>query len=298
MLKPEQYFKLYFALVRKNIVLINGPERYDYMHLFPIVYQGVPATYYSIKNYTPKGKFYPLHAHIDVEELKRSFDRFMVKDYVKSVKGTDFPKYFDKNTTQEEFDRWMEKFYEYRDDLLTGGICIKEFVDLKKYGEYTNECRVFYIANQVFVYQNRVLRGLFGVKLHTPPIDFVNKFHNLPSPFYCIDFAELEDDTWTILEVGDGGVSSIPSEVNVKDFYDALMMALSRFSDYIMDRYYSGKTSLVSYDGCYPIGNLIHYCQHHIVSILNENELPPEIIILDEDDAKEILKSFQENENN
>ena len=68
---------------------------------------------------------FPLYERIDVEQLKRSFRRFMVKDYVKSVKGTEFPSFFDETITQEAFDRWMEVFYHYRSNLLTGGICLK-----------------------------------------------------------------------------------------------------------------------------------------------------------------------------
>ena len=38
-----------------------------------------------------------------------TFGRFMVKDFVKSVKGTEFPKYFDKDITQEEFDNYQRR---------------------------------------------------------------------------------------------------------------------------------------------------------------------------------------------
>ena len=31
-----------------------------------------------------------------------------IKDYVKSVKGADFPKYFDSTVAQDELNRWME----------------------------------------------------------------------------------------------------------------------------------------------------------------------------------------------
>lgn len=68
----------------------------------------------------------------------------MVKDYVKSVKESLFPKYFDSSTSQEEFDYWMSESYKYWGDLISGGICIKEYLDLKQYGENTNEYRVFY----------------------------------------------------------------------------------------------------------------------------------------------------------
>lgn len=69
-------------------------------------------------------KVYPLHEQIEISDLRKYFNRFMVKDFIKSVKGTEFPKFFDASIAQEEFDDWMEVFYQYRGDLLTGGICI------------------------------------------------------------------------------------------------------------------------------------------------------------------------------
>ena len=43
-------------------------------------------------NETAAMQIYPLHEQINVDEIKARFDRFMVKDFVKSVQGTDFPK--------------------------------------------------------------------------------------------------------------------------------------------------------------------------------------------------------------
>ena len=88
-------------------------------------------------------------------ELQKQFSRFMVKDYVKSVKGTKFPKYFDAAVTQQEFDYWMGEFYKYRGDLLTGGICIKEYLPLKRYENHTNEYRVFYINHITGINQSQ-----------------------------------------------------------------------------------------------------------------------------------------------
>ena len=124
MMKPEQYKPFYEELLKNNIRLVTSPEEYELMHIFPNVYERFGLD-------TAKMKLYPLHQQINVEEVKKHFNRFMVKDYVKSVKGTDFPRFFDNSVTQEEFDRQMELFYKYRGDLLTGGICIKEFLDLK-----------------------------------------------------------------------------------------------------------------------------------------------------------------------
>lgn len=142
MMKPDKYELFYNALLERNIELVTKPEEYKLMHIFPNIYS-------HFGDDTAKMRIYPLHEQIKVEELKKDFDKFMIKDYVKSVKGTEFPKYFDKDISQKDFDNWMELFYKYRGNLLTGGICVKEFLNLKFYGERTNEYRVFYINHDV-----------------------------------------------------------------------------------------------------------------------------------------------------
>ena len=142
MMNPEKYERFYQRLLENNIRLITTSEEYELMHIFPNVYE-------LLKEDTAKMEIYPLHTQINIDSIKHTFGRFMVKDFVKSVKGTEFPKYFDKDITQEEFDQWMEVFYKYRGNLLTGGICIKEYLNLKHYGNHTNEYRVFYINNKI-----------------------------------------------------------------------------------------------------------------------------------------------------
>lgn len=45
---------------------------------------------------------------------------------------------------------------------------------------------------------------------------------NLPSPFYTVDFAELADGSWKILEAGDGQVSGLSDNQNARAFFRAL----------------------------------------------------------------------------
>ncbi len=212
MMKPEQYELFYDLLLEHKVRLVTEPEQYRLMHLFPLVYE-------AIKEDTPKMILFPLHAKINVEQVKKSFRRFMVKDFVKSVKGTEFPLYFDQSITQEEFDHWMDSFYKYRGNLLTGGICIKEFVDLKKYGAHTNEYRVFYINHQMAsVFRNS------GQWTDTPgpPRSLLEKYENLGSPYYTVDYAELDDGSWKILETGDGQVSGLSEGQDYEQYYRTL----------------------------------------------------------------------------
>ena len=212
MMKPGQYEEFYGLLLENNIRLVTEPEQYRLMHIFPNVYEYVCED-------TAKMEIYPLHSEIDVEQVKKSFNRFMVKDYVKSVKGTEFPVFFDESITQMDFDKWMEVFYKYRGDLLTGGICIKEYLDLKRYDGKTNEYRVFYMNHEIAT----ICRNS-GQRNYTPepPKDLLEKYSNLGSNYYTVDYAELEDGTWKILEAGDGEVSGLSDNQDYKAYFRAL----------------------------------------------------------------------------
>ena len=155
----------------------------------------------------------------DQYKLKRSFGRFMVKDFVKSVKGTEFSKFFDHSITQIEFDRWMDVFYKYRGELLTGGICIKEFLDFKFYDNKTNEYRVFYINHEVATISRNSAQATYAP---LPPMSLIEKYKNLDSKYYTIDYAELDDGSWKIIEAGDGEVSGLSEFQDYEQYFRAL----------------------------------------------------------------------------
>ncbi len=217
MMKPEQYEQFYHALSARGIHLITESEAYAAMHVFPNVYK-------LVEEDTARMKIFPLHEEIEIGCVKAEFSRFMVKDYVKSVKGTSFPRYFDHTIDQDAFNQWMEVFYQYRGDLLTGGICIKEYLDLKKYGDSTNEYRVFYISHQIASVSRNSGQPLTAAR---PPKALVRKYCNLPSVFYTVDFAEQADGRWKILEAGDGSVSGLSDGQDYGAFFRALYQCLT-----------------------------------------------------------------------
>lgn len=145
----------------------------------------------------------------------------------------------------------MEVFYQYRGDLFTGGICIKEFLALKHYETKTNEYRVYYINYEIAtVSQNS------GQSTYTPapPKELLEKYKALPGCFYTIDYAELEDGSWRIIEAGDGQVSGLSETQDYEDFYRKLSqcfeIVLNCVSDIIKiykpQLKYLGKRSMVS----------------------------------------------------
>ena len=110
-------------------------------------------------------------------------------------------------------------FYKYRGNLLTGGICIKEFLNLKRYGGKTNEYRVFYINHEIATICRNSGQGNFTSE---PPKKLLEKYRYLESPYYTVDYAELEDGTWRIVEAGDGEVSGLSEGQNYEQYFRAL----------------------------------------------------------------------------
>lgn len=95
MLKPNEYEKLYSDLETQGIQLLTSPEKYQNLHLFPNVYPDIKEDTAGMMIFEDR--------NVDVEAVKRAFSKFMVKDSVKSVKGTEFPAFFDSSVTQQEF---------------------------------------------------------------------------------------------------------------------------------------------------------------------------------------------------
>lgn len=214
MMTPEVYEEFYTALKAYNITLINNPNAYNFMHIFPNVYK-------SIQEDTAKMLTFPLHHPIDLNTIKNNgINKFLVKDYVKSVKGSNFPSSFHVDMSQDEFDDWMKVFYQYRGNLLTGGICIKEFLKLKHYGDKTNEYRIYYANHKICSIAKNSDQGYLTP---LPPEEFIKKYANLPSNYYTIDYAQLEDDSWIIIECGDGQVSGLSDSQDYLIYYKNLI---------------------------------------------------------------------------
>lgn len=217
MMKPEKYRLLYEELLKQNIRLATSPDEYEQMHIFPNVYSVFGED-------TAKMMVFPLHTQIPVEQVKKVFKRFMIKDYVKSVKGTQFPRFFDSSITQEKFDEWMKVFYELRGNLLTGGICVKQFLDLKYYGDRPNEYQVFYANNKIVTVSRNSGQPEFAAK---PPIQLLEKYQTLASIYYTVDYVELENGTWKVMEAGDGSVSGLSDQQDAEQYFRILYHAFN-----------------------------------------------------------------------
>ncbi|MDE7224606.1 MAG: hypothetical protein K2O34_12620, partial [Acetatifactor sp.] len=76
MMKPEDYQIFHNRLRDRGLSLLTSPGQYETMHIFPNAYKWLAED-------TPKTLFFPLHARMDVEEIRRELGEFLIKDYVK-----------------------------------------------------------------------------------------------------------------------------------------------------------------------------------------------------------------------
>lgn len=217
MLNDSNYNRLYNELAGKNIKLVNTPEQYCICHMFPKVYS-------YIKSDTPEAIWFDKNSKIELDLIKSKFERFMIKDYVKSVKESSFPRFFTKEISEDELSKYVEEFIRLRSKRFTGGLVFKEYVDLRQYDGKTNEYRVFYFKSKIVSVSRNSNQPDF-----CPFVDetLVNKYSGLKSNFYTVDFAEVGNGKWIVIETGDGQVSGLSPNQFIFKFYEELCLCIS-----------------------------------------------------------------------
>lgn len=228
MMKPDEYSEFFKKSSLEGLNLITSPASYSLLHDFQNGYR-------FVKEDAPQTVFFNFaeDAVSSLDMLNDTFNRFMVKDFVKSAKNADFPKFF-KHPSQEYFSEQMEKFLEYRGELYTGGIQIKEYLEPMLYQGQSNEVRVFYANGEpISVAKNSDQPG----DAKNVPVELIRKYKDLPSPFYTVDFMECADGDFNVIETGDGGVSGLTASQDPFSFYQALTyINYDKENDYEDDR--------------------------------------------------------------
>lgn len=214
MLSPFQYQILQDFLGEK-FRLINNVEQYKTCHYSP-------ESYFYIQGHTPEAVWFK-HPHEARGLLKHFKDHVILKDFVKSEKGNDRLFKIPVNTSNEELLEILEEFKDSRGSLFNEGFVFKQFEELKKYGEKTNEWRLFFLDKKLIsASQNSNLEGM-----EKPDVSWLQLIvQEIPSRFFTIDIAEKEDGSWIIIETGDGQVSGLSPNQNALEFYANLKEAL------------------------------------------------------------------------
>ena len=214
MMKPGEYGSFHRALVGLGLRPITSPEAYAEFHMFPLAYERHEA----LRSSSPGLLAFP-GTDADAGMVNGRFERFMVKDYVKSVKGTSFPASVRTPISQGDLDALVEEFVRLRGGLFTEGIVLKEVVDLRRYGDATNEWRAFCLRGKLL---NVCRNSNQHANTPAPPAGLVSSCESLGSPYYTVDCAELADGGWVVIETGDGQVSGLAAAQDPVIYYQVL----------------------------------------------------------------------------
>jgi hypothetical protein len=104
---------------------------------------------------------------------------------------------------------------------------LKDIVNLKKYNNITNEWRAFYINKELISLELNTEQKIDSNKPNKTFVEMVGKCVD-KAVFYTIDFAELEDNTWVVLEAGDGQVSGLSPYTYELSFFSNIIKYLKQ----------------------------------------------------------------------
>ena len=182
MVRPSEYSRFDAAVRAVGSTPISDAAAYELTHW-------LPRWYPLLREWTAETVTLPADADL-VEELARiGWERFFLKDFVKSLKtrGGSVA------CNPADGARWLREFLDWRDDI-EGGICVRRVEQFIP----ESETRFF------------VLDGV----PHAPagqstPFPVLEAATRVDSRFFTVDVARNDDGDWRVVELGDGQVSDL-----------------------------------------------------------------------------------------
>jgi hypothetical protein len=229
MLKPEEYAKLYEAIMTRGIRLINDPAAYKHCHY-------LPESYSLIQEQTPRSLW--LEMPVDIGSIIDHLRPFgssplILKDYVKSRKHEwEEACYIPSASDRAGVERVVKRFIELQGDDLNEGLVFREYVDFEPLATHsksgmplTKEYRIFYLDNKPVYWVEYWEEGDYeGAE---PPLEaFDHTAAKVHSRFFTMDVAKARDGDWLIVELGDAQVAGLPDNAGIPAFYQAIIASL------------------------------------------------------------------------
>ncbi|WP_394828312.1 ATP-grasp domain-containing protein [Pendulispora albinea] len=222
MLNEEEYTSLYEAMGDRGEELVVDPESF------------AEATY--APNYLPLlGERTAPARWTEGESIQEAWEvaqelgppPWVVKDHVKSAKeawhracfvpeGADF----------DDFAAVCEKLLELRGERFERGFVVKKYLELATHPGWTPERRRVTDEHRLVFWDGRLVAHApyYDVDAELPsPERFAYLGRIVASPFFTADVARLAGGGYTILELNDGGCSTLPEQMDPRDVYRAML---------------------------------------------------------------------------
>jgi hypothetical protein len=183
MLSASEYQKLAVTISQAGACAYTSTANYLATHY-------LPNWYHLIEDLTPETRFYRAEGDLEQELSKLAWDRFFIKDYVKSLKTS----IGSMITHPSEINLVIAEMQKFR-GTIEGGICVRRVEDFIP----ASEQRYFVINGEVFAADPTA----------TIPAIAIDCAGRIKSRFFSIDIIDRQDGVKRIVEIGDGQVSGL-----------------------------------------------------------------------------------------
>jgi hypothetical protein len=148
----------------------------------------IPNWYPRVAEFTAETKFFPIGGEVVAGLKSLDWNKFFIKDYVKSLKTSIGPFV----AKPEEVGAVVAEMQKYR-GLIEGGVCVRQFEDFVPGSQ-----------KRYFVLHQRP----HAVSDHVPAL-VSECIQRIPSPFFSVDIAMRADGVPRVVEIRDGQVSDL-----------------------------------------------------------------------------------------
>jgi hypothetical protein len=227
MLTADEYARLDEAVSDRGGALVTTPEEYEAAHYLPSWFDAVAAL--SVPTRWIVG--------VDLDEAWEAAQElgpppYVVKDHVKSAKERwDEACFVPPGAARADFARVCEALIDARGDRFERGLVIRRYLPLAPApggeGE-RDEHRLFFwrgrlVAASAYHDVPSDLGGDLAASIAAPLARFTALGRAIDSPFFSVDVARTAAGDWIVLEIGDGGVSTLPPTLDPRAFYRAIL---------------------------------------------------------------------------
>ncbi|HEX5084021.1 MAG TPA: ATP-grasp domain-containing protein [Blastocatellia bacterium] len=183
MLTHGEYVNLAASVEQAGGLCVASPDDYLATH-------HLPHWYPIVIDYTPETAFLDTGADLASELRRLGWEKFFVKDYVKSLKTSVGSIIED----PQQIDIVVSEMEKYR-GFIEGGLCIRRVEDFIADAE-----------RRYFVLNRKPYATEPGAAIPEPVVFCADA---IPSPFFSVDVARRADGAERIVDIGDGQVSDL-----------------------------------------------------------------------------------------
>ncbi|MGB1285085.1 MAG: ATP-grasp domain-containing protein [Aggregatilineales bacterium] len=229
MLTAKQYAGLYDALYSRGLQLINTISAYKLCH-------HLPDSLHLIADHTAATVWTQGTQDLSDNALMMLLQPFgekavVLKDYVKSQKHYwDEACYIPDASDIDGVQARVRRFLQLQDNDIVGGLVFREFIDYEPLGNHPQsgmpmiqEYRIVYYQQQPIAIMRYWDVDGYDDALEPSLEQFNTLAKTIESDFFTLDVAKCAgQDSWMIIEPGDGQVAGLPDNADKDAFYQAL----------------------------------------------------------------------------